>query len=84
METWDTFVRMNKFKNRQTTTFAYWEMVLSTTILPSLVVIVKAVNEISIEKEVINFEEGMKYSLSANIYATVEFVKKEVEENTMI
>ena len=37
----DTFVLMNKFKNSQTTTFAHWEMLLSTTTLPSLVVIVK-------------------------------------------
>ena len=40
----DTFVL--KFKNSQitldiTTTLAYWEMLLTTTILPSLVVVVK-------------------------------------------
>ena len=37
-------------------------------------------NEIPIKEEVINVEESMKDNVSANLYATVELRKKELEE----
>ena len=41
-------------------------------------------NEISIEEEVIKVDESMKDSLLANLYATVEFLKNELEEKNYV
>ena len=82
----DIFVLMNKFKNSPTsyvmyitTTFAYWEMLLSTTIIPGLVINEKGNIEIRAKLSTVGQElaPSLRMGLDGKISEIILYVKYE-------
>ena len=72
----DIFVLMNKFKNSQTT---FWEMLLSTTIIPGLVINEKGNIEIRAKLSTVGQElaPSLRMGLVGKISEIILYVKYE-------